>query len=117
MGTTLANFSLTMSSSSSSDSGSSSSSSSGSSSDNKGKSVIVADVPEEVGGSDGGSNDDAAASAIVPPALPHFYEIVAAYAWSILDVNKDGVIDVEEWLSGLAKLVPSVSPEQIASDL
>lgn len=26
----------------------------------------------------------------VPTFLPHFYEIVAAYAWDILDVNEDG---------------------------
>ena len=86
-------------SSSSSDSGSSSSSSSGSSSDNKGKSVIVADVPAEVGASDGGVTEDQTDdSATVPPALPHFYEIVAAYAWSILDVNKDGTIPtIPQW--------------------
>lgn len=38
------------------------------------------------------SNSAAGTAAGAPfvPVLPHFYEIVAAFAWGAMDVNKDG---------------------------
>ncbi|KNC56443.1 uncharacterized protein AMSG_02413 [Thecamonas trahens ATCC 50062] len=92
---------------SSSDSGSDSGSSSSSSSN-------AADGGQPVDGGAVGGGDEAAP---VPVNLPHFYEIVAAYAWAILDVNKDGVIDVQEWVTGVAKLVPTADKAQIKADL
>eukprot|EP00300_Choanocystis_sp_HF-7_P002648 c12006_g2_i1.p1 GENE.c12006_g2_i1~~c12006_g2_i1.p1 ORF type:complete len:218 (+),score=50.68 c12006_g2_i1:30-656(+) len=54
---------------------------------------------------------------VEPLQLPGFYEIVAAYCWTFLDVDQNGSIDVDEWVNGVAKITPDSDPAKVRADL
>eukprot|EP01139_Manchomonas_bermudensis_P000043 Amastigsp_a31_524.p2 type:complete len:217 gc:universal Amastigsp_a31_524:676-26(-) len=65
----------------------------------------------------GGAALEHVAAPSAPLVLPHFYELLSAWVWLALDVNKDHVIDTHEWVTGVAKLVPDSDPAKVKADL